>query len=73
MSSIDKELADKIAACDGVMYPDEPHEPAVTRVVEYTTAWGDKAYGVTFEGQDLNKYMRETEYVNAPRIYWERA
>ena len=72
MSTTDKEFADKIAACNGVLYPDDPFETPVTRIVEYTNAWGKKAYGITFEGQDEDKYMRPTEYVQGPSVYWQK-
>lgn len=71
MSTVDKDFADKIVACRGVMYPNDPFEPPVTRIVEYTNAWDKKAYGMTFAGQDPEKYMRPTEYVQKPRVYWE--
>ena len=71
MSTIDKEFADKIVAHRGVMYPDDPFEPPVNRIVEYTNAWGKKAYGMTFDGQDPDKYMRPSEFVQAPRVYWD--
>ncbi len=72
MSTVDKDFADKVVECGGVMFPDDPMEPPVNRIVEYTNAWGKKAYGITFEGEDLNKYMRPSEYVIKPRVYWDR-
>jgi len=73
MTTVDKSFADKMVACGGVMYPDDPFEPPVNRIVEYTNAWGQKAYGMTFNGhQDPDKYMRPSEYVQEPRVYWER-
>jgi hypothetical protein len=71
MSTVDKAFADKIVAAKGNLYPDDLFEPKITRVVEYTNAWGKLAYGMTFEQQDADKYMRPSEYVNSPRIYWE--
>lgn len=71
MSTVDKSFADQMVKCHGVMFPDEQFEPPVTRIVEYTNAWGGKAYGMTFRGQDNDKYMRPSEYVISPRIYWE--
>ena len=73
MSTVDKEFADKLVAANGQLYPDDPFEPPVTRIVEYTNAWGALAYGIMFERQDQDKYMRPTEYVHAPRVYFERA
>ena len=72
MATVDKAFADKIAAANGVLYPDVPFEPPVTRVVEYTNAWGGKGYGITFEREDPDKYLRPTEYIINPRIYWEK-
>lgn len=71
MSTVDKAFADKVIAAKGRLYPDDPFEPPITRLVEYTNAWGNLAYGMTFDGQDPDKYMRPSEYVNTPRIYWE--
>ena len=51
MSTVDKDFADRMVKCGGVMYPDDPMEPPVNRIVEYTNAWGKKAYGMTFEGK----------------------
>lgn len=73
MSTVDKAFADKVAAANGRLYPDDPFEPPITRVVKYTNAWGGEAYGMTFEGQDQDKYLRPTEYVISPSIYWEMA
>ena len=72
MSTVDKAFADKMVACKGVMYPDDPFEPPVVRIVEYTNAWGNLASGMTFKGGDPNKYMRPTEYINNPRVYWQK-
>ena len=72
MSTVDKNFADRMVKCGGVMYPGDPMEPPVNRIVEYTNAWGKKAYGMTFQGQDPDKYMRRSEYVQAPCVYWDR-
>jgi len=73
MSTVNKEFADKVVAANGVLYPDDPFEPPITRIVEYRNAWGGTGYGMTFQGQDPDKYMRPSEYINEPRIYWEAA
>ena len=73
MSTVDKNFADRMVKCGGVMYPGDPMEPPVNRIVEYTNAWGKKAYGMTFQGQDPDKYMRPSEYVQAPCVYWDGA
>lgn len=73
MSTIDKAFADKLVAANGQLYPDDPFEPPVTRIVKYTNAWGGEAYGITFEGQDPGKYMLPTEFISNPTVYWELA
>jgi hypothetical protein len=73
VSTVDKAFADKVVAAKGHLYPDDPFEPPITRIVEYTNAWGGQAFGMTFRGQDPDKYMRPTEFVNNPRIYWEQS
>ena len=72
MSTVDKAFADKVVAANGQLYPDDPFEPPITRIVEYVNAWGAKAYGMTFDKQDQQKYMRPSEFVIDPHIYWER-
>ena len=72
MSTVDKAFADKLVTANGQLYQDDPFEPPVTRIVQYTNAWGAEAFGITFEGQDPEKYTRPSEYIGSPRIYWER-
>lgn len=64
MATVDKCIADDIIAGK---YP----EDGATRIVEYTNAWGAKAYGVTFGTQDIETYTRPTEFIQNPRIYWD--
>ena len=64
MSTVNKSIADRIVAGE---YP----EDHATRIVEYENAWGGKGYGVTFKGGDIDKYMRPSEYIRKPKIYWE--
>lgn len=71
MSTVNKEFADKVVAAKGDLYPEDPFEPKITRIVEYTNAWGGKGYGLTFDGQDPDKYMRSSEYIRNPTVYWE--
>lgn len=73
MSTVNKEFADKVVAANGVLFPDDPFEPPIVRIVEYRNAWGGFGYGMTFQGQDPDKYTRPSEYINEPRIYWEAA
>jgi hypothetical protein len=71
MSTVNKLFADRVVAANGRLYPDDPFEPPITRIVEYTNAWGNLAYGMTFEGEDADKYMLESQYISNPRVYWE--
>ena len=64
MATIDKEMADKIAAANGY-YADDPR---VMRIVEYTNAWGKQAYGIEY-AHEVGKYS-PSGYVNDPKVYW---
>lgn len=64
MGTVNKEIADQIVASQ---YP----EDRARRIVEYTNAWGDLAYGVTFEDEDPAKYLRPSQYIQNPKIYWD--
>lgn len=65
MATVSKELADTLAKNDG-HYSDDPR---VSRIVEYTNAWGKQAYGLEYPGQE-GKYS-PSEYVIDPKVYWE--
>ena len=66
----DRAVVDKIIAANGRLYDDGP---AVSKIVEYTNAWGNKAYGLVFENEiDQDRYERPTEYVGKPRVIFER-
>lgn len=67
MSTVDQNLADRIAAADGY-YADDPR---IVRIVKYTNAWGGDAYGLEYR-QTLGKYS-ESEYVQNPTVYWRAA
>lgn len=64
MATVDKGMADKIAA--GEYADDNP-----TRIVEYQNKWGGIAYGVTFGRDDINKYMYESDFITNPKVYWD--
>jgi len=64
MSTLSKQTADDIIA--GKYADDQP-----TRIVEFTNAWGKKAYGLTCGREDKNKYLYESEYIRNPQIYWD--
>lgn len=65
MATVSKQLADELKANDGY-YSDDPR---VMRIVEYTNAWGAQAFGLEYE-RDIGKYS-ESEYVQAPKVYWQ--
>ena len=64
MSTVDKDIADRIIAGEW------PKDKA-RRIVKYINAWGGESYGVTFKRDDPLKYLRPTEYIRNPVIYWE--
>lgn len=64
VATVNKEIADDIIA--GKYDEDE-----AMRIVEYTNAWGGKSYGVTYAGDDPYKYLRESEWILFPRVYWD--
>lgn len=65
MATVSKDFADRIKAKDGYYLDD----PRVMRIVEYTNAWGNPAYGIEYS-RDLGKY-HASEYVIDPKVYWE--
>jgi len=74
MATYDKQFADRLIAGNGRLLEFQepaPDNPAAQRIVKYTNAWGREAFGVTFEGDDPEEYLRETRYVRNPVIYWE--
>lgn len=78
MATVDKAFADRLVAGNGWIGGDSDNSmgdnPRCTLIVEYDNAWGAKGYGAVFEGErDPDKYMRPTEYVQNPRVYWEAA
>lgn len=72
MATIDsKEFIDKIIAANGRLYE---NDPPITRIVEYTNAWGRTAYGVVFQGEaHQDRYEIETEYVQNPKVIFLRS
>lgn len=65
MSTVTKEIADKIIANNG-RYGDDP---IVTSIIEYDNAWGGVGYGLNTRGRDI---YTASPYIRNPRIYWER-
>jgi hypothetical protein len=75
MATIDsKEFVDNIVSNNGYYNGDSDNRygdnPRAVKIVEYTNAWGNKAYGVMFENDRLDKYSA-SEFVINPSIYWE--
>ena len=75
MSTFDKEFADRLAAGCGWLGGDSDNSmgdnPRCIKIVEYTNAWGAKAYGAVFEGDRYqDRYEQPTDYVQRPRVYW---
>lgn len=76
MATVDKSFADRLIAGHGWIDEfdhDAPDNPPAVRITEYTDVGGKKAYGVVFDGHgDLDKYQYASEFIQNPRIYWER-
>ena len=60
-----KEIIEDIMA--GKYPEDKP-----TRIVRYTNAWGQTAYGVTFGDEDIERYTTPTEFIINPVIIWNK-
>lgn len=65
MSTVNKKIADDIV---NGKYPEDEAQ----MIVKYTNAWGGEAYGVTFKGDDQDKYLRPTPFIQNPTIYWRK-
>ncbi len=63
MGTISKKIVDDVIA--GKYADDMP-----VKIVQYTNAWGDEAYGLICQGDRLDKY-RASEFVFNPKTYWE--
>jgi len=75
MATIDsKDFITKLITHNG-WCDDEDHEafdnPRVSLIVEYTNAFDNLTWGVTFTGENPNKYLIETIYVKNPKIIWD--
>jgi len=66
MATVTKGIADILVRNNG-HYSDDRR---VMRIVKYTNAWGEQAYGLEYEGE-VGKYDIESEYVINPKVYWE--
>lgn len=65
----DKTIIDRLIADNGHYQGD----PQVYMIVEYTNAYGNVTWGVTWETERDNarhRYLIETEYVRNPKVIW---
>lgn len=68
----DRNYVDRIIAGNGRIDPENaPDNPWCVKIVEYTSAWGNTAYGLIFQGEPLEKY-EASDYVRNPKTLWER-
>lgn len=65
MPTVDKPIADRIVAGNGI-YPGDEGSP-VHSIVKYKNAWGGESYGLNYSRH--NAYTA-SEYVHAPELYW---
>lgn len=67
----DKQIIDNLIANNG-FYEDDPQ---VHMIVEYTNAYGNKTWGVTWSDEHPKlrlRYLDETEYVQSPKVIWRK-
>jgi hypothetical protein len=68
----DKKMIDKMIAANGALYDDEP---PVVKIVEYTNAWGNIAWGLVFDSEHPSRHDRyevETKYIRDPKVIFVR-
>ena len=63
MGTVNKQIADDIIAGK---YAND----GIVKIVKYTHAWGEEAYGLIGQHEPLDKY-RESDFVQSPSVYWE--
>jgi hypothetical protein len=70
MSTItSKSIIDAIIAGNGKAYEEDP---LVVKIVEYENAFdGGVAWGVVWEGMDLDTY-HSSPFIRNPRVIWEK-
>jgi hypothetical protein len=71
MATIDsKHIIDELIANNGECEGDSP----VRMIVEYTNAYGNKTWGVTWMDERYwDRYLLETEFVKAPKVIFYRS
>ena len=65
-----RRLVDQLIASDGY-YEDDPR---AVMIVEYTNAWGEQAWGITWSNESperQRRYLQESQYIHAPRVLWQ--
>lgn len=50
----------------------DPGELRTVRITRYYNYKGHECWGTVREGENIDKYQTETDYVQHPRIIWER-
>lgn len=68
MPTVDKPIADKIVAGNGI-YPGDEASP-VHSIIEYTNSWGGQSFGLNYS---LRNDYTASEFVHAPKLYWSGA
>lgn len=68
MATIDsKHIIDELIENDGYY----PGDPRIYMIVEYTNAYGNQTWGVTWPNErGRDRYLEETEWVRNPKIIW---
>lgn len=78
MATVPKDFADNLVKHAGYYNGDSDNSlgdnPRCVQIIEYTNAWGGLCYGLVMEGdRDPERYLRESEFVNKPRVYWDHS
>jgi hypothetical protein len=71
-----KPFIDNIIQNNGYYNGDDNNDmgdnPRCIKIVEYTNAWGNLAWGTIFEGErNPNRYDVASEYIQSPKTIWE--
>jgi hypothetical protein len=69
-----RHIVDEIIAGDGLYGSEEDgYDPRVIKIVEYNNMFnGDLAWGLIYEGEDLNRYHEAGACIR-PRTIWEHS
>ena len=84
MTTVDRDFAEKIIRYNGFVCEEDKKDyeahggynggdnPRAVRIVEYTNAWGNRAYGITFENETperQKRYLVTSDYIRDPVSY----